>query len=62
MNDIHTLEDLLTLKILPYDKDINDGNIVGELARRTVQIFENSVRLPRYNNQICYVNNINAVF
>ena len=62
MNDIHTLENLLTLKILPYDKDNNDGNIVGELARRTVQIFENSVRLLRYNNHICYVNNINAVF
>ena len=39
-----------------------DGNIVGELARRSVQKYEDTVRLLRYNNHICYVNNINAVF
>ena len=33
MNDIPTIEDLLTLNILLYDKGIVDGNIVGELAR-----------------------------
>ena len=62
MNDITTVEDLLTLNILLYDIDIVDGNIVGELARRSVQKFENNVRLLRYNNHICYVNNLNAVF
>ena len=61
MNDIPTVEDLLTLNILLYDIDIVDGNIVGELARRSVQKNENTVRLLRYNH-ICYVNNINAVF
>ena len=62
MNDIPIVEDLLTLNILLYDIDIVDGNIVGELARRSVQKYENTVRLLRYNNHICYVNNINAVF
>ena len=62
MNDIPTVEDLLTLNILLYDIDIVDGNIIGELARRSVQKYENTVRLLRYNNHICYVNNINAVF
>ena len=62
MNGIPTVEDLLTLNILLYDIDIVDGNIIGELARRSVQKYENTVRLPRYNNHICYVNNINAVF
>ena len=62
MNDIPTVENLLTLNILLYDIDIVDGNIVGELARRSVQKYENTVRLLRYNNHICYVNNINAVF
>ena len=62
MNDIPIVEDLLTLNILLYDIDIVDGNIVGELARRSVQKYENSVGLPRYNGHICYVNNINAVF
>ena len=39
-----------------------DGNIVGELARRSVKKYEKTVQLLRYNNHICYVNNINAVF
>ena len=62
LNDIPTVEDLLTLNILLYDIDIVDGNIVGELARRSVRKYEKTVRLLRYNNHICYVNNINAVF
>ena len=61
-NDIPVVEDLLTLNILLYDIDIVDGIIVGELARRSVQKYQNTVRLLRYNNHICYVNNINAVF
>ena len=62
MNDIPTVEDLPTLKILLYDVDIVDGNLVRELARRSVQKDENTVLLLRYNNHIRYVNNINAVF
>ena len=62
MKDLTTVEDLLTFNFLLYDIHIVDGNIVGELARRSVQKYENTVRLLRYNNHICYVNNINAVF
>ena len=62
MNDILTVEDLLTLNILLYNKDIVDGNIAGELARRRVQKYENTLRLLRYNSHICYANNINAAF
>ena len=62
MNDIPIVEDLLTLNILLYDIDIVDGNIIGELARRSMQKYENTVRPLRYNNHICYVSNINAVF
>ena len=61
MNDIPTLEDLLTLNILLYDIDIVDGNIVEEVARQSVPKYENTLRLLRYNNHTCYVNNINAV-
>ena len=61
-NDIPTAEDLLTLNILLYDIDTVDGNIIGELARRSVQKYGNTVRRFRYNNQIFYVTNINAVF
>ena len=62
MNDIPTVEDLLTLNIFLYDIDFVDGNIIGKLARWSAQKYETTVRLPRYNNHICYVNNINAVF
>ena len=62
MNIIRIVEDLLTLNILLYDIDIVDGAIIGELARRNVQKYKNTVRLLRYHNHICYVNNINAVF
>ena len=43
MNDIPTVEDLLTLKILLYDIDIVDGNIIRELARRGAQKYDNAV-------------------
>ena len=47
MNDIPTVEDLLNLNILWFDIDIVDGNILGELARPSVQKYENTVRLLR---------------
>ena len=62
MNDNYFFEDLLTLNIVLYDIDIVDGNIIGELARQSVQKYQNTVQLLRYNNHICYVNNIIAVF
>ena len=62
MNDIPIVEDLLTLIILIYDIDIVYGNIIGELARPSEQENDNSVRLLRYNNNICYVSNLKAVF
>ena len=40
MNDIPIVQDLLTLNILLYDIDIVDGNIIGELAKRTVQKYD----------------------
>ena len=62
MNDIPVLEDLPAFNILLYDTDIVEWNIIGELARRIVQKYGNTVQLLRYNNHICYVNNFKAVF
>ena len=62
MKDVPIMEDPLTLNILLNDMDIVDGNSIGEIARRGVLKFDNTVRLLRYNNHICYVSNINAVF
>ena len=39
-----------------------DGELIDELCRRSIQKYEKSVKLLRYHNHICYVNNINALF
>ena len=62
LNDIPKLEDLLQLNIFLYDIDFVDRELIGELARRSIQKYENSVKLLRHNNHICYVNNVNALF
>ena len=63
LSDIPKVEDLLQLNIfLLYDNDFVYGELIGELCRRSVQKYENSVKLLGYNNHICYVNNINALF
>ena len=62
MTDILKVEEMLQLNIFLYDIDFVDGELIGELARRSIQRFEKSVKLLRYNNHICYANNINALF
>ena len=61
MNDIPFVEDLLTLNIVLHGIDIVDGNIIGELARRSLLKNNITLRLLRYNNHICYVSNNTAV-
>ena len=53
---------MLQLNVFLYDIDFVDGELIGEVCRRSVQKYENSVKLLRYNNHICYVNNINVLF
>ena len=62
MTDIPKVEELMQLNIFLYDIDFVDGELIGELCRRSIQKYEKSVKLLRYNNHICYVNNINALF
>ena len=62
LNDIPKVKDLLQLNIFLNDIDFVDGELIGELCRRSIQKYENSAELLRYNNHICYVNNINALF
>ena len=61
LNDIREVEDLLQLNIFLYDIDFVDGKLIDELCRRSIQKYETSVKLLRYNNHISYVNNINAL-
>ena len=62
MTDIPRVEDLLQLNIFLYHIDFVDGELIGALCRRSIQKYEKSVKLLRYNNHVCYVNNINALF
>ena len=62
LNDIPKVEDLLQLNIFFYDLDFVDGTLIGKLCRRSIQKYEKSVKLLRYNNQFCYPNNIKALF
>ena len=62
MDDIPTVEDIVSINIFKYDIDFIDGAMVGELARRSIKKYEKNVQLIRYNSPICYVDNINALF
>ena len=59
LNDISNAEDLLQLIIFLCHIDTE---LIGERCRRSIQKYEKSVKLLRYNNHICYVNNMNALF
>ena len=61
MTDIPKVE-MLQLKFVLYDIDFMDGEMIGELARRSIQKFEKSVKLLRYNNRVCYVSDMNSFF
>ena len=62
MTDIPEVEEMLHMNTFLYDFDFEDGELIGELCRRSIQKYEKSVKLLRYNIHMCYVNNINALF
>ena len=62
MTDFPKVEEMLQINIFLYDIDSVDGGLIGELARKSIQKFEKSVKLSRYNNHICYVSDMNSLF
>ena len=62
MNGIPFVEDLLLRNILLYDIDFVEEKFISKLARRSVRKHENTARLLRYNNHICYVSKNNTIF
>ena len=48
--------------IFIYDFDIQEGEYVGELARRSIGRFDETVKLLRFNNHINQTNEINSFF
>ena len=53
------IEEQIKQNIFIYDFDIEHGEIIGELVRRSVERYDENIKLLRYNNHICYVNDIN---
>ena len=62
MDDIPSVEDIVVIKNFIYDIDFIDGAVVGDVARRSIKKYEESVQLIHYNSHICYVDNIHALF
>ena len=62
MDHLVFVENAIKHNIFIYDIDIEDADFVGELARRSIEMYENNINLLRYNNHICYVDDINTFF
>ena len=62
MTDNLKVEEMLQFSIFLYDIDFVDGNLIGELARRSIQKIEKNVKRLRYNTHVCYVNDMNSFF
>ena len=62
MDHLVFVENAIKHNIFIYDIDIEDGDFEGELARKSIEMYENNINLLRYNNHICYVDDINTFF
>ena len=62
LDQIPIIESLVEKNIFIYDFAIEDGELVGELIRRSIERYEQNINLFRYNNHICNVNDINKFF
>ena len=61
-DQIPIIEELIKQNIFIYDFDIEDGEIISELVRRSYERYDKKIKLLRYYNHICYVNDINKFF
>ena len=50
------------MNIFLYDFDIQEGEYVGELARRSIGRFDKTVKLMRFNSHIIHTNDIDSFF
>ena len=62
LEDLPVVEEIIERNIFIYDFDIQAGEYVGELARRSIGRFEKTVKLLRFNNHIIHTNDIDSFF
>ena len=53
MTDVPEVEETLQLNVFFHDIDFVDGELIGELARRSIQTYEKRLKHLRYNNRTC---------
>ena len=62
IDDLPVVEGRVERNIFMYNFDIQEGEYVGELARRSIRKFEKTVKLLRFNNHIIHANDIDSFF
>ena len=62
IDDLPLVEGIVEHKIFIYNFDIQEGEYVGELARRSIGKFEKTVKLLRFNKHIIHTNDIDSFF
>ena len=62
VEDLPVVEETVQRNIFIYDFDIQEGEFLGELARRSIGRFDKTVKLLRFNNHIIHTNDIDSFF
>ena len=62
IDDLPVVEGIVERNIFIYDFDIQEGEYVGELARRSIGKFKKTVKSLRFNNHIIHTNDIDSFF
>ena len=62
IDNLPLVEGIVERNIFIYDFDIQEGEYVGEFARRSIGKVEKTVKLLRFNNHIIHTNDIDSFF
>ena len=62
INDLPLLEEIVERNIFIHNFDIQEGEYVGELAKRNIGNFEKTVKMLRFNNHFFHTNDIDSFF
>ena len=62
VKDLPVVEEIVQRNIFIYDFDIQEGEYVEDLARRSIGRFDKTVKLMRFNNHIIHRNDIDSFF
>ena len=60
LEDLPVFEEIVQRNIFNYDFDIQEGEYVKELARRSIGRFDKTVKLLKFKNHIVHTNDFNC--